>query len=130
MTRGCILFAVLSGSLALGAHPLAGKTQELDAYTEGRILAETDDWIGALNVWSDGQDALNARGIFDPRIGIAYMSLVTERKATGFYESASEIFLRGFSTTNVAQYRTDLLAEAGRIQPLFEEDSDEWHRCL
>ena len=128
MNRVFLCFALVSGTAGLGVSPGSGATRQLDAYTEGQILAQTDDWIGALGVWSDGQDALNVRGLFDPRIGVAYMSLVTQRQATGFYETASEIFLWGFSTTDLRRYRKDLLAEARRIRPLFDEDSEEWHR--
>jgi GWxTD domain-containing protein len=128
MRRGVGLCILLGGALAFGGSAESSAAQQLDAYTQGLILAETDDWIGALEVWSDGQDDLNVRGLFDPRLGIAYMSLVTERQATGFYETASELFLWGFSTTDMRRYKRDVLAEAGRIQPLFEEESEEWHR--
>jgi GWxTD domain-containing protein len=128
MNRGFLSAVIVGAAAALVVSPSRCAAQQLDAYTEGRILAETDDWLGALDVWSDGQDNLNARGLFDPRIGIAYMSLVTERQATGFYETASEIFLWGFSTSDLRRYKKDILAEARRIQPLLDEEGAEWYR--
>jgi len=124
MPRPLLVAAAFTGLLLPGALT----AQDLDAYTEGQILAQTDDWIGALEVWEEGQNELNDRDQYDPRLGIAYMELVTDREATGFYETASEIFLWGFSTTDHRRYRNSILAEANRILPLFEEESLEWQR--
>ena len=40
----------------------------------------TDDWIAALDLWSNGMEEMGTEGRYDPRIGVAYVKLVTERR--------------------------------------------------
>jgi GWxTD domain-containing protein len=120
------LLVSLASFVLLWATP--AKAQRGAPYVEGMILAETDDWIAALDLWSNGMEEMGTEGRYDPRIGVAYVKLVTERRATGYYEAASQVFLDGFSTNDFIPYRDVILEEAGRIQPLFDEEDREWHR--
>lgn len=123
-----IVMAVLLAS-AEGISAQRASFQKTDFYVEGRLRAESGDWIQALRIWDEAKDALTPLGRYDPRIAVAYMELVTERNATGFYESASEIYAWGFSGTDFSTYRDVIAAEVARIDPLFDEDDQgQWDR--
>jgi len=112
---------VLAGT---GAAPAVLHAQT-DPYVEGKLLLADDDWVQALEVWERGAQALARRGEYDPRIGVAYIEVATEHQATGFYETASELFVQGFSGTNMERYEPAVIAEAQRILPLLDPDDDD-----
>ena len=127
-TTSLTVSAVLLASPG-GVSAQRASFQRTDFYVEGRLLAESGDWIQALRIWDEAKDSLTPLGRYDPRIAVAYMELVTERNATGFYESASEIYVWGFSGTDFSTYRDVIAAEVAHIDPLFDDDDQgQWDR--
>lgn len=132
------IFAV-AGALLLGsAAPAAGHgvqdsdgssvpVEERDPFQRGRDLEEVGAWERALDVWREARHELSAEDIYDPRIGIAFIDVATENAAEEYYEEASEIFIWGFSGTELAPYREAVLNEVRRLLPIVEdEDSVRW----
>lgn len=117
--------------LALVAAPSSAATlpQALsDPYERGMALKERGDWQGALAAWAEARREMEG---YDPRIGIAYIETVTEELAFEEYEEASEIFLWGFSGTDLERYRETVAAEVARLLPVLPaRDTADWNRRL
>lgn len=102
-----------------------------DFYTEGLERRKAGDWHAALEIWEQGQKSMALRGVDDPRIGIAYIELATEKDAADKYELATEIYLWSLSQSPVKKYKKDLEKEIRMIQPLLsDEQFKDWEKVL
>ncbi|MCP4724317.1 MAG: GWxTD domain-containing protein, partial [bacterium] len=95
---------------------------QTDHYTKGKEALDSGAWVKALNLWEYGKKSMEAEGQSDPRIGIAYIDLVTKEEKEFFYEKAGAIYLWGFSGLNVGDHKDAVIEEANRIIPLLEEE--------
>ncbi|RKY84030.1 hypothetical protein DRQ09_09195, partial [candidate division KSB1 bacterium] len=101
-----------------------------DFYTEGIKERNNGNVTRALNIWLEGKDVLEKQGETDPRIGIAFIELVTRYGYKEYYEKASNIYYWGFSKNDVvSKYRRDIIAEIKRLLPLMnKEESKVWKK--
>lgn len=102
-----------------------------DFYTEGVKQRESGNWKEALNIWLVAKDTLLSHGTYDPRIGIAFIELVTQKKAKEYYPIASKMYLWGFSDNNLEQYKEEVQKEVERIAPLLDKkEYSNWEKYL
>lgn len=102
-----------------------------DYYQEGKQKLEAGDWEKALEIWSEGKRNLADEGKADPRIGIAFIELVTEKQAPLYYEKATDFYYWGFSTSAPAKYKKVVEGEINRMAPLIdEEEFKAWEKDL
>ncbi|MCH8021352.1 GWxTD domain-containing protein [candidate division KSB1 bacterium] len=86
------------------------------------------DLAEAVKSWVSGGQALQRQQKADPRIGIAFIELITEIKAVKYYEMACEMYLWGFSQGGMQKYNRDVENEVERIAPLLNKDMrKKWH---
>jgi len=106
-------------------------TQDLDYYTEGLEQRQSGHWEQALKTWRSGWAALEIKNKTDPRIGIAFVELATEKKAEKYYDTASEIYMWGFSKNDCKEFKEVFTGEAERIVPLLsEEEARAWRKRI
>lgn len=104
---------------------------DFDLYQRGLQEAQAGNWRQALNLWLEAKQALESEGLSDPRIGIAYIELATEKEATALYPMASELYFWGFSHYDMSRYRQVVGEEVDRISPLLTaEERREWQELL
>jgi GWxTD domain-containing protein len=90
---------------------------------EEEIKPETSgDWQKTLDTWLQAKAALEAKGESDPDIGIAFIELVTEKKATEYYEQACELYDWSFSQADLKKHKEEIETEIERIAPLLTEN--------
>ena len=100
-------------------------------YEAGLEYRNNGDLAGAVKSWVSGGQALQRQQKADPRIGIAFIELVTEIKAVKYYEMACEMYLWGFSQGWVQKYTKDIENEVERIAPLLNKDMQKtWQSLL
>ncbi|TDI86680.1 MAG: hypothetical protein E2O77_14695, partial [Caldithrix sp.] len=71
-----------------------------DLYEQGIVQRDKGIWRAALDLWQAAKDSLSKANSSDPRIGIAFIELATQKKASDFYEQACEMYFWGFSKVN------------------------------
>ncbi len=97
-----------------------------DWYILGRERLDQGDWRGALHLWLVGYDSLRKDSKVDPRIGVGYIELATEKMAGSYYDKGSIIYMWGFSGESL-EHNDVVLKEAERILPLLsEEEKKKW----
>ncbi len=102
-----------------------------DAYAQGVELLEIGDWLGALRLWDAARESLGSVGRSDPRIGVAYIETAVAHQAFRYYETACEMYLWGFSGSNVSEHAEAVREEAERILPLLvPSDLEVWQSEL
>ncbi|MCP4727580.1 MAG: GWxTD domain-containing protein, partial [bacterium] len=100
-------------------------------YDKGKELVRGGDWIKAINTWMSGRTMLMAEEKADPRIGIAFIELITRKKLNHFFVQACEMYLWGFSTEDYDRFSETFIEEANRILPLVRErDVDIWKDAI
>lgn len=115
-------------------HAVSGHAQpsvETTEYFErGLELKEEGEWKEALYTWIEAWNKFD-RDQADPRIGSAFMQLVTEQRADQYYPTASEIYKWGLSGSIVTDFREHFLQELEHMKPLLDDETfDEWHEYL
>ena len=112
------------------AAPLQAQ-QSRDYYADGKLFANTTGWDRALKTWYQGRTALDMQGTSDPRIGIAFIELATERGALQYYGTASEMYIWGFSKFDFAEHVAVVRQEIERLLPIVPEgEHKSWHAAL
>ncbi|MFQ5630486.1 MAG: carboxypeptidase-like regulatory domain-containing protein, partial [bacterium] len=102
-----------------------------DFYKEGLEKKKSGDWKAALTTWELGKTSMTLRGKADPRIGIDYLELVTEKEAADKYELATDIYMWSFSDSPVKKHKKALEKEIEMIQPLLTDmQFKEWQTDL
>ncbi|MFC1563389.1 GWxTD domain-containing protein [candidate division KSB1 bacterium] len=100
-------------------------------YDEGVALLKGGDWIKAINKWMAGKTMLMAEGKADPRLGLAFIELITKRELEHFYAQASDMYMWGFSTEEYDRFGDVILQEGNRILPLVRDaDNEEWKEAI
>lgn len=123
-----LLAAVLLSLLPSSSSAAVQQAEASDFYERGTALKEQGDWQGALSLWQEARRELEG---YDPRIGVAFIETATEELAFEHYETASEMFLWGFSGTDLESYRETVAAEVARLLPVLPaRDTAEWNRLL
>jgi GWxTD domain-containing protein len=101
---------------------------ESNLYEQGIAKKDSGNWEEALNIWETARDSMV---VSDPRIGIAYIRLVTEQHAVEYYEKASMMYYWGFSQTSANEFKEVVQKEIERISPLLpKEQYSEWLKLL
>ncbi|MFQ5752441.1 MAG: GWxTD domain-containing protein, partial [bacterium] len=104
---------------------------ETDLYQQGMELRDSGNWEEALKIWLTAKDSSGAQSQPDPRIGMAFIELATQKQATDYYEQASKIYFWGFAQKNINQYKKEIHQEIERIAPLLsKEESALWFKYL
>jgi len=98
--------------------PLLAQENAIDFYEQGLAQKQAGAWKKALEIWAAGRRALNQEGRTDPRLGIAFIELATQKQAKEYYAAACQIYLWGFSEKNFLNYKKEVQQEIERIAPL------------
>lgn len=102
-----------------------------DYYKAGLVHRDAGDWMAAVKSWVSAGQILQRQQKTDPRIGISFIELITEKKTVKYYELACEMYLWGFSPGGVQKYNKDIENEVERIVPLLNKDMrKKWHSLL
>jgi len=114
------VFGLLLPASVVRAQDISILPQTSDYYQLGVKERNTGNWQGALRIWMTAITDSNFVDP-DPRLGIAFIELVTEKKLTNLYKSASLMYLWGFTNTNVTIFADEVSLELERLQPLLDE---------
>lgn len=102
-----------------------------DGFDQGIALKKKGDWEGALKAWHSAHFELEKLENVDPRIGIAFIELAAKKKAAGYYKTATELYLWGFSKKPPEQLQKILKEEVNRILPMLDEKEREvWQKAV
>ncbi len=108
--------------IALQALSQTAPNSQSDYYEAGLAHRDAGDWMAAVRFWVSAAQISQRQQKVDPRIGIAFIELITEQKAIKYYELACEMYLWGFSQAGVQKYNKDIENEVERIAPLLNKD--------
>ncbi|MFC1565042.1 GWxTD domain-containing protein [candidate division KSB1 bacterium] len=92
-----------------------------DFYKKGEKELKSGEWAKAGDTWIKGRNFLALEGKSDPRIGFAFIELVTEHELTHFYKQASRMYLEVLTENNLKKHPKLFQEEAKRLLPLVEE---------
>lgn len=129
----CLRWLLVSMVALATATPATVWSQETggDAYAEGVELLEIGDWLGALRLWDATRATLGSVGRSDPRIGVAYIETAVAHQAFRYYETACDMYLWGFSGSNLSEQTGAVREEVERILPLLvPSDREVWQSEL
>ncbi len=102
-----------------------------DLYEQGIVQRDKGIWRAALDLWQAAKDSLSKENSSDPRIGIAFIELATQKKASDYYEQACEMYFWGFSKALNHKFRKKIEAEIARISPLLDKkEASNWQSLL
>jgi len=90
-------------------------------YELGKERQNAGDWQEALRIWMTAITDSNFVDP-DPRLGISFIQLITEKELKNMYKSASLLYLWGMTATELKPFATDIELEVERIKPLISED--------
>ena len=123
---------VLAVAISLLTSPVTAQSGgEAVSLRRGQELADQGSWQEALSLWEEAADSLYFGGHNDPRLGIAYIGLATERNAYGHYDMASELYLRAFSEVELETHADAVEEEVLRVLPLLDRvKAEEWQQLL
>jgi GWxTD domain-containing protein len=93
-----------------------------DYYEEGIKLKTSGDWQKALDAWLQGKEVLAEQDESDPRIGIAFIELATEKNAAARYEQAGDLYVWGFSHCDLKVFSEEIAKEIERLAPLLSDN--------
>lgn len=117
-----ITFIVLSLFIFVcNGYAFQDPTEIRDYYEEGKLYVKTNAWDRALKTWYSGRTALDMQGKSDPRIGIGFIELATDKHAVQYYGTASELYIWGFSNFEFTEYANEVKLEIERLLPLLPE---------
>ncbi len=99
-------------------------------YELGKERYDSGDWQEALRIWMTAITDSNYVDP-DPRLGISFIELITEKELKSMYKSASLLYLWGMTTTDLKSFSSEMEVEIERIKPLLSEDRyREWRNKL
>lgn len=120
-------FAFLGASQAIASDPEFDPTRY---YELGKERHNAGDWQEALRIWMTAITDSNFVDP-DPRLGLSFIELITEKELKNMYKSASLLYLWGMTATELKPYATEMEVEVERIKPLISEDRyREWRNKL
>lgn len=96
--------------------------ENFDFYKEGIKYKKNGDWFKALEIWWDAKVLLTEKEQYDPKIGIAFIELVTELGKTEHYETASKLYYWGLSHYSAFDHKAAIEKEIERLKPLLEKE--------
>ncbi len=99
-------------------------------YELGKERYDAGEWQEALRIWMTAITDSNYVDP-DPRLGISFIELITEKELKSMYKSASLLYLWGMTTTDIKSFSAEMELEVERIKPLLAEDLyREWRNKL
>ncbi|NIR50798.1 GWxTD domain-containing protein, partial [candidate division KSB1 bacterium] len=102
-----------------------------DLYQEGIAQRDSGNWQKALKIWLAAKDSTEESSKIDPRIGIAFIELVTRKQATDYYRQASDMYFWGFRQEDLKKHQKVVEEEIRRIAPLLtEKETKNWLKLL
>lgn len=127
MPRFLILIATLVVTLMVQvsvsfAQAKSTQMDPSDYYQMGMQERQAGNWQEALRIWMTAITDSNFVDP-DPRLGISFIELVTEKNLSNLYKSASLMYLWVLTTTDVDRYADEISLEIDRLQPLIEEST-------
>ncbi len=120
-------------SLILTSLPGSSKDALLPSdstyFEEGMVYRKNGQWQKALATWRTGRRMLEQQARVDPRLGLAFIELVSEQSLKGYEAEATDFYLWGMSERGWARYREVLVKEVERVLPLLpRSESEAWRR--
>jgi len=124
MIKSVILVLVLSTTgyaTITGSNLAQPGSKDSISYEAGKLKYDAGAWQDALRIW---MTAISDSAIVepDPRLGIGFLQLVTEKELQHLYNSASLLYLWSLTTTELTPYASYIKFEIERIKPLIDED--------
>ncbi len=126
MSKGRVLrvttCAILIGG-AIAAEPARGQDDRpaRSAYEHGEVLIDENRVSEAVDLWLQAWDESGLRAPLDPRIGLAFIDLVTLHGLTDHYETATAMYLESWSAREPQDWEV-LREEWSRVAPLFRAE--------
>jgi GWxTD domain-containing protein len=117
-------FLIVLSLLFLGVKPSYASHPEVDPtryYELGKERQNAGDWQEALRIWMTAITDSNFVEP-DPRLGISFIELITEKELKSMYKSASLLYLWGMTATDLNSFASEVEQEVERIKPLISED--------
>lgn len=92
------------------------------SYEAGKLKYDAGAWQEALRIW---MTAISDSSVVepDPRLGIGFIQLVTEKELQHLYHSASLLYLWSLTTSKLEPFTAYLEKEVARLQPLIDEET-------
>lgn len=117
-----VLFAFLFIPMGSPNLPASDPTIDPTRYYElGKERYDAGDWQEALRIWMTAITDTNFVNP-DPRLGIKFIELITDKELSAMYKSASLLYLWGMTATELNPYHSEMELEVERIKPLLTED--------
>ncbi|MCP4724448.1 MAG: GWxTD domain-containing protein [bacterium] len=128
LTALLIQLFVIYPSFSYGSGDAVAKQEtQINYFEEGIKFRDNGSWIRALDLWEEGKEKLAIEGKSDPRLGIAYVELVTNNNLSFYFEQASDMYFWSLSGNNLKDFQQEIEDEAYRVLPLVKEgEKDEW----
>lgn len=121
------LFLALGPPTAQAGDPTIDPTRYFEL---GKEKHDAGEWQEALKIWMTAITDTNFVNP-DPRLGISFIELITEKELKNMYKSASLMYLWGMTAAELKPFHTDIELEVERIKPLLTEDRyREWRNKL
>lgn len=108
--------------LLINLNPV--KKSNLDFYERGQAELKKGEWKNALNIWLKAKTGFDVDHEADPRIGFAFIDVVTGRQAPEYYKIADEMYFWGLQNVDVKTYAGDLQSELDRLKPLMTDEEN------
>lgn len=117
-----VLFAFLFIPMGSPNLPASDPTIDPTRYYElGKERYDAGEWQEALRIWMTAITDTNFVNP-DPRLGIKFIELITDKELSAMYKSASLLYLWGMTATELNPYHSEMELEVERIKPLLTED--------
>lgn len=124
-----LIVFLMFGSIQAQAY--SANQHDANSYYElGREKYDAGLWQEALRIW---MTAITDSTFVDPdpRLGIGFIQLVTEKELTHMYKSASLMYLWSMTGTDVSTFSQAMEVEIHRIKPLLDDNTyKEWREKL
>lgn len=121
------LFLAFGPPTAQAGDPTIDPTRYFEL---GKEKHDAGEWQEALKIWMTAITDTNFVNP-DPRLGISFIELITEKELKNMYKSASLMYLWGMTAAELKPFHTDIELEVERIKPLLTEDRyREWRNKL
>ncbi len=125
------LFVIYPSFSSGSGDAVAAQEPQIQYFEEGLKFRDNGSWVKALELWDEGKNQMTALGKSDPRIGIAYIELVTDNNLSFYFEQASDMYFWGMSGNNLKEFQQVIDDEAYRVLPLVdEEERDQWKQFV
>jgi GWxTD domain-containing protein len=87
-------------------------------YEQGQEQLQKGSWKQALNTWLKAKSKIGTARDKDPRIGFAFIDVVTSKQAKEYFQIADEMYFWGIKNADVNRYQQVLQGELDRLKPL------------